>query len=221
MPVAAGEAPPTSPQSVDPVWFNGRMEQKARSTLKEAAAKLGVGSIEEAAAIIAKAKVAEEASKTKQQKDAEERAALEVRARRADELEVIAKQHAAAELAKLTPQQQAYVTKRAGEDSAKILSEIDDLNLLLASMPRQATPVEVPASAAQAAPATAASKPPMPAPANTSSPPATPPATPPSAPNHLEVFERLRISNPFAATTYLEKHQRNIYAQIEARRQKR
>jgi hypothetical protein len=218
-PAAQPQAETPAAQPPEPSWLTGRLSQKERSTRTAVLAELGVANHDEAKALIAKARETSSPDKaTAAKKDAEIRAA---ELSRLQELETIASTRAKSELSKLSPSQQTLILKRAGDDPARILSEIDDMQLLIASLSIPAAAPIQPQAPAPAPAATPEHKQTIAAPASTSAAPATPPASPPSAPNHLDVYEALRRdpSNAFAASAYLEKNSRAIYSQIEARRQ--
>ncbi len=212
------EAVTTPPApSPDPTWLRGRLEQAERSGERRAAQRLGVQTIDEALAAINEGRTARERLAT-----------LEAGAARMQTLEQTVTQRATAELAGLSPTQQAAVRSLAGDDAARVLATIDALRPTwgdaTAVAESASTPAAQPAghtSAPVATPAAPAPKPPIPAPASTSAaggaPPATAPATQKTA---LEVFEHLERTNPMAAAQYLNKNLRAISAERTARGKK-
>ena len=211
----------TQQSASDPLWFRERMKQAERSTYRS----LGVKDADEAKALIAKGKAADDASKVKQQQDDD--LAKKVERSNADlaKYRDIAQKHAERSLSSLTPQQQAYVTKRAGDDPAKILDEIEDLRMLL-SFQAPPAPAQASAIAVQSTEATQTTQPtqpraPLAAPATTSSAAAAPKQMVQQPTDHYTTWQRLRDSNPMQANAYYETHERAIGAQIEARRKQK
>lgn len=205
VPTVSATAAPAEPEAS---WLKGRLEQAERQGLKRALADLGVANIDDAKKILATAKAAEEAQKTELQKAREEAAALKPQAARVVELESAVKAQADAQLAALTEEQRSTVADIIGDDPATILKKLPKL--------KASWVVTLPPTA----PTTPAAPKPVAAPASTTA--ATPPpiSNPTEGTNHLDVWMRLKTQNPLAATTYYEKHQRTICAQIETRRKK-
>lgn len=209
---ATPPAEPTEPvvQPQDPAfpaWLRERLAKKELAGKSAVFSKVGVKDEAELLALVQSARAADEAKKTDLQRAQERIAALEAQAARATTYGEVIQARATAELAALTDAQRNAVIALGGEDPARLLSAIDTLKPTWVSAPTSV-------------PATTTPKP-LPAPASTTA--ATPPPQPKvtQAVNHLEVWERLKDSDPARAALYLDKNERAIYAQIEARRTSR
>lgn len=212
-PAPAGAAP--GHEGADPNWLKDRLDRAKKSseasTRAALLAEMGVTTIDEAKAKVAKAKELEEAGKTELQKANERATALQGEAAKAARLGQIVTQRAAAEMASLTDAQQAMVRELAGEDPAEQLDKIDKLRKGGAIGAAPAAPA-APAPAGGAAPAAApAARPPVPPPASTTAAGGAPPPATSESPNHKAVYEGLQKTNPLAAAQYLQRYEQLIY----------
>jgi TolA-binding protein len=183
---------PTEP----PNWLPMRLEQAKRSALAEAQKALGVESLEQAKALIEKAKTLEEQRKSDVEKLTERVTSLEPKASRASALEERLGRMADAALAGLTEAQRAAVLAIAKDDKTAALDTIEALR---------------PTWAALAAPA-AAPPAPLPAPAKTTAATAAPATTGPSAgTDYRATYEAMKAENPLAAAQFLNLHSRQIF----------
>lgn len=199
-PAVAPVAAPTPPQApeIDPAkpppWLAGRLEE-ARRVEREALLKdLGVTDSAKAKAAIAAAQKADEDAKSVGEKLGETAKALESEKKRSERYEVIVKDHAAKELAKLSPEHQAAVKAIAGDEPGAQLSAIGVLAPTWGKSAPAATPV---------APAPPAS--------GTAPPPVAPASGSVSPPDHAAVHAELTKANPFAAARYALEHQHELY----------
>ena len=180
---------PTEP----PNWLPMRLEQAKRSALAEAQKALGVESLEQAKALIEKAKTLEEQRKSDVEKLTERVTSLEPKASRASALEERLGRMADAALAGLTEAQRAAVLAIAKDDKTAALDTIEALRPTWAAM-------------APAPPA------PLPAPAKTTAATAAPPAIAPTAvTNHRATYDALKAENPLAAAQYLNAYAKQIF----------
>lgn len=145
---AANAAPPVEepPQEgKEPGWLKDRLARAEKAALK----RLGVDSEDEAKAALAAHKAKQEEAKSIELKRVEAEQALAAERSRATSLLSVVQSQADAEMAKITPAQQAAVIALAGDDPAKRLSTI------IALRPTWAAPV-APAAPSVAAPPAAA-----------------------------------------------------------------
>ena len=179
-----------------PNWLPMRLEQAKRSALTEAHKTLGVESLDQAKALIEKARTLEEQSKSDIQKLTERLSALEPVAAKTAALQERLERQADAELAKLNDAQRAAVLAIAKDDKTAALDTIEALR---------------PTWAALAAPA-AAPPAPLPAPAKTTAATAAPATASPSAStDYRATYEALKAENPLAAAQFLNLHSRQIF----------
>lgn len=216
-PTAAPIQPPAAAQP-QPIGITSdqlkqRLEEERRKaeerTRQKVVEDLGIP-IDEARALVAKAKELEAEKLSELQRKDAEVAALKPRADRAAVLEAEVKRRADAALSTLTDEQREAVQSLAGTDPVAQLRAVDAL--------RAFVPKPVPAAATDAA----TQKPPpapLPAPATTAPPAAAPSPTQPNASpvSHLAEYERRQATNPVEAAHYLLKHQPAIAAEQKAR----
>lgn len=176
-----------------PNWLPMRLEQAKRSALTEAHKTLGVESLDQAKALIEKARTLEEQSKSDIQKLTERLSALEPVAAKTAALQERLERQADAALASLTEAQRAAVLAIAKDDKTAALDTIEALRPTWAAM-------------APAPPA------PLPAPAKTTAATAAPPAIAPTAvTNHRATYDALKAENPLAAAQYLNAYAKQIF----------
>jgi len=199
----------------------------ARDTLAGVAKDLGV-SVDEAKAIIAKAKAAEDANKSDVERLTAEKAALAARAAELDEYKGAVEIRAKAELGLLSEDQRNAVLSLAGEHPAKQLKAIETLRPTWQSIEQARKAAEDAAAearrlaeeakkAADAAAAAPAPKPPLAAPANTAPAATAPPPAAADVANVLATYEALEAANPMRAAHFFN----NNYAAISAAKKAR
>lgn len=150
---AAGAAPAAAPvpaagedwKAMTNEQFNARLAREREAGTKELLRSLGFDKPEDAKARIAAAKALEDAQKTEAQKTAERVAALEPRARLADEYEKTIKGYAETEFKALPPEAQKLVEAQAGEDAHARLTAINNLRSsgVLAKLGAPAAPAPI------------------------------------------------------------------------------
>jgi hypothetical protein len=201
-PPSAQAAPAAVDPSAKPPWLDERLERERRATQEKILKDLGVEDVDAAKKAIADAKAKADAEKSAAEKAAEYKTKLDAESRRAAEYEATLKEHAARMLVGLTDEQKAAVSKLAGDDPLKQLQTIQALAPTWAKREAEGAAAAAAAAAAKAA-ANAATVPP-----HTTAPPATAPSgtQQTSPPNHREVYEALRKTNPFAASQYATEH---------------
>lgn len=189
----AAETPAATTEST-PNWLPMRLEQAKRSALSEAQKALGVESLDQAKALIEKARTLEEQSKSDIQKLTEKLSALEPAASKSKVLEERLARMAESELSKLTEAQRAAVMALAKDDKTAALDAIDVLR------PTWSQP------ASPSAPA------PLPAPAKTTAAAAAPAAIEQQGKtDHSAIYAAMKAENPMAAAQYLNRYARQIY----------
>lgn len=189
----AAEAPVATTEST-PNWLPMRLEQAKRSALSEAQKALGVESLDQAKALIEKARTLEEQSKSDIQKLTEKLSALEPAATKSKVLEERLARMAESELSKLTEAQRAAVMALAKDDKTAALDAIDVLRPTWSQ------------HASQSAPA------PLPAPAKTTAAAAAPAAIEQQGKtDHSAIYAAMKAENPMAAAQYLNRYARQIY----------
>lgn len=172
----------------DPEWLSPRLERERKQLLKE----LGIDNPEDAKAALRAYREEQDRQKSEVQKLTEKNAALEAKARRAEELEDAIKASASAELSSLTSEQREAVNDIAGDDPAKVLRAIKRLAPTWARDPAPKSP-----------PAPADTAPPRDAPngdKGTESPP-----------DHKARYQQLKTENPVLAAYYLQQHSQHIF----------
>ncbi len=200
----ADDKQPDRPANVgEPDWLNDRLARASASAKKSAEAEalklLGVSSFDEAKASIAKAKELEESKKTEIEKFADKVKALEPVAKRSSELEEKLTRYADAEMARLTDEQKAAVTRIVGDDKTRILDTIEALRpTWVAKTEESKTDEKEPAKK-------------LPAPAKTTASGAPPKGADPEVIDHKAVYERLKEENPMKAARYGLLHASDIY----------
>jgi len=191
-PAAAPVAdPPAKPADAEPPWLAGRLERERRATLK--AIGIDPDNADDAKAALEAHRAATEAQKSEVQKLTEANAALQLRAKRAEELEGAVATSAEAALATLTDQQREAVKALAGDDVAKVSNAIAVLAPTWAAAP--ANPAQPPAAPAAKPPADTA--PGRTAPSDTTA------GDPPDL--HAQ-YVALKSTDPFAASRLMRKH---------------
>lgn len=184
----------TTTTSETPNWLPMRLEQAKRSALSEAQKALGVESLDQAKALIEKARTLEEQSKSDIQKLTERLSALEPAATKSKVLEERLSKMADSELSKLTEAQRAAVMALAKDDKTAALDAIDVLRPTWAQ------------TASPNAPA------PLPAPAKTTAAAIAPPAIEQqSKTDHSAIYAAMKAENPMAAAQYLNRYARQIF----------
>jgi hypothetical protein len=160
-----------------------RLAQKEKQVLKE----LGVETIEQAKANLAELKKLEQERMTETERLKARVAELEPIAKERDEYKGAIAARAAQELAALSPEQRAAVEGIASTPSAQLKA----IETLRPTWAKAAAPIAAPAS-------------------TTPAPSAPPAASTTSGPNHYEVWQSLKKTNPIAAASYLDLHQVEI-----------
>jgi hypothetical protein len=177
-----------------PNWLPMRLEQAKRSALSEAQKALGVESLDQAKALIEKARTLEEQSKSDIQKLTERLSALEPAATKSKVLEERLSKMADSELSKLTEAQRAAVMALAKDDKTAALDAIDVLRPTWAQTSSPNTPA------------------PLPAPAKTTAAVAAPAAIEQqSKTDHGAIYAAMKAENPMAAAQYLNRYARQIF----------
>lgn len=206
----AAAAPAAKPQvqasELPPEALKARLDSAKEQARREMLAELGVTDTKDAKAALAELKKRQDAEKTETERLAARVAELEGKAAKAEHATQVASRRAAAELATLTEAQRAYVSKTAGDDPLRQLETIDSMREagLLTTTPAAApAPAPAPAAPAAATP---------PAPLGSTAPAPSAPAPGQTSPvDHAAVYRSLKQSNPFAASAYLQQHQRQIF----------
>lgn len=194
-PLPVQQAPAATVVAADPVWLKSRLDREHEKASRDILAKIGVGTVEEAAAATKLAKAQAEAGKTAEQKAVEAERALATEKSRSEQALSFATEYSARLMVGLTPAQAEAVKAIAGEDPVKQGQTIMRLAPTWAKAEQVATAqVQVAAPAAVvASPSTAAVNS---APNGIVAPPADARAK----------YQELRKSNPFAAALYGEEH---------------
>lgn len=206
-PPAAAEKPRVQANELPPEALKARLDAHAEKTRREMLAELGVPDTKDAKADLAELKRRRDAEKSDLEKAQARIAELEGKAAKADHATQVASRRAAAELAALTDAQRAYVAKASGDDPLRQLETIDSMR----EAGLLATPPAAPSPAAGAATPPAAS-PAAPQQLGSTAPAAgAPPPSTTSPVDHAAVYRSLKQSNPFAASVYLQQHQRQIF----------
>ena len=185
-PAAPAAEKPADAKGTDTAWLNERLERAKRTAAEEALKAAGFSSLDEAK----QAKALAEAQKSEAQKTAERLAALEPKAKEAEEIRGRLERYADAELAKLSDAQREAVLALSGGDKAKALDAVEKLR---------------PTWGAPAAAATSTTTTTPPPPAATAPGRTAPPAA--GATTSVDVkreFEALKTKNPFAAAQVLK-----------------
>lgn len=189
----AAEAQTATTEST-PNWLPMRLEQAKRSALSEAHKALGVESLDQAKALIEKARTLEEQSKSDIQKLTEKLSALEPAATKSKVLEERLAKMAESELSKLTEAQRAAVMALAKDDKTAALDAIEVLRPTWASVAAPASPA------------------PLPAPAKTTAAAAAPAAIEQQGKtDHSAIYAAMKAENPMAAAQYLNRYARQIF----------
>lgn len=199
--IAQPTAPPPAQQQ-EPEWLPQRLERAKSSAQSDLLRTLGVQSVDDAKALVEAARKLEEERKTEAQRVAERIAALEPKAKQADDLASKLGRYAEAELGKLSEPQRAAVLAIAGEDRARALDVIEALRPTWASA---STHVEQAQHQQVAAP--------RPPPASTSAATVAQSGAPAQSAqvDHKAEYERIRGINPVLASQYLLAHVTEIY----------
>lgn len=210
-PAAVVATPSAKPQvlasELPPEALKARLDSAKEQARREMLAELGVTDTKDAKAAIAELKAIQDAKKSDLEKAQARIAELEGKAAKADHATQVASRRAAAELAALTDAQRAYVAKASGDDPLRQLETIDSMR----EAGLLATPPAAPSPAAGAATPPAAS-PAAPQQLGSTAPAAgAPPPSTTSPVDHAAVYRSLKQSNPFAASVYLQQHQRQIF----------
>lgn len=198
----APQQPTIAPVQSEPEWLPQRLERAKASAQSDMLRALGVQSVDDAKALVDAARKLEEERKTEAQRTAERIAALEPKAKQADDLASKLGRYADAELGKLSESQRAAVLAIAGEDRARALDVIEALRPTWASA---AASVEVAQHQQVAAP--------RPPPASTSAATVAQSGAPAQSAqvDHKAEYERIRGINPVLASQYLLAHVTEIY----------
>jgi hypothetical protein len=199
---AAAAAPPAPQPGGDPDWLPGRLARAEESARRSLLAEFGVSDSAAIKTALAAAKAADDAKKTETERLTGRISELEPRAQRAETLETIVKERAAAEMASLNDAQRAAVAAIAGEDHAQQLKTITALRPSWGGAPP-------PAPAAPTGP-----KPITPPAPNTTAPNGQqPPPANPNVTNFVATLESLEKTNPMRAAQYRLRYANEIAAQ--------
>jgi hypothetical protein len=183
---APAAAPRTTVSDLPPEALKERLERE-RSAAQAALLKdLGVASTDELKAAVEAARAAAESRKTEAEKQAALIAERDGLVKRVQSFGEALTAHANATLSALSDSQKAAVVSLAGDDPAAQLKAISALRPTWAS--------EVPAPQGATVPAAAA-----------------PQTVTPTTPNRKQEYESLKAKNPFAASSYLAQHRKEIF----------
>lgn len=182
-PVLASQQPATQPQG-EPTWLPERLKRAEESAVKDLLKSTGFASLDELKA----AKALVDAQKTEAQRVAERLAALEPKAKEAEDYKARLERYADGVLASLTEAQRAAVLSLSGGDKAKALDAVEALKPTWVQTAAPSQPAAVPVAAATA-PAASAPK----------------DSSASSKPKTAE-WEELKKVNPFAAAQFRFQH---------------
>lgn len=201
-PTSAIQSQPSAPAPQEPEWLPQRLERAKASAQSDMLRALGVQSVDDAKALVDAARKLEEERKTEAQRTAERIAALEPKAKQADDLASKLGRYADAELGKLSESQRAAVLAIAGEDRARALDVIEALRPTWASASTQVEQAQHQQVAA-----------PRPPPASTSAATVAQSGAPAQSAlvDHKAEYERIRGINPVLGSRYLLEHLTEIY----------
>lgn len=196
---AAATPPPATPQSDEqnPPWLAGRLQEARERVLKE----LGATDLNAAREAIAAAQKAAEDQKSAGQKLGETTKTLEAERARAATLEEVVKERAAADMGRLTADQQAAVRKLAPDTDPA--GQLRTITALTPTWAQSATP---PATTTTTT-TTPAAAPPV----STAPPRDAPPSTTQSPPDHAAIYAELQKTNPILAARYATHHATSIF----------
>ncbi len=193
-----------------PEWLNPRLDQAKRAARADLLKELGTEDVAVAKKALDDAKTRADADKTASELAASEKTK---RVKAETDLEiyrVALAAHADRQFATLTPAQQAFVEKTAGNDPPKRLAAIEDVRALMATVPSVAETKTEEKTEAKPPVVAPAEKKPLPAPASTAAGGASPGGQPSVPVDHLAALAYLDRTNPYAAGPYYQKHQRAI-----------
>lgn len=203
------EAPAVKPGDVGtPEWLNPRLEQAKRAERAAVLKDLGVEDLALAKRALDESKARADAEKTASELLVAEKKAREKAEKDAEAYRTALSARADIEFGKLTPEQQTFVEKTAGQDPAKRLATIEDVRALVGSAkPVEKTEVE---KKSDEQPPPPPEKKVLPAPASTAPGGAPPGGQPPTPVDHLARLEHLDRTNPIAAGAYHDKYRVEI-----------
>jgi hypothetical protein len=204
----AGTAPVGSDGTVDPAWLSARLAREREQGRKAALGELGVTDTASAKKVLDDAAAAAEAKKTADQRLLETGGKVTTLEQENARLKEATASYATAQMATLTPEQQAAVRALAPDtDPAGQLKTITAFAPTWGKLaPAAAPPAAGAAPTVGAPPAVAAP------PATGTAPPANaPPSTTVSPPDRKAEYLALKAKNPHAAALYLNEHSAAIY----------
>ena len=177
--------------NLPPEALTARLDQAKRSAQKELLDSLGITDPAQAKAALDAAKAAEDAKKSNETRIAEQSLRLNSQE---EGLAAAVETFAAG----ITPAQKAAVDAIAGQDKAAWLKAYRALAPTWNASTAPVAPAPVPTTTPAAPVVPASTAPAAPAPSPTS------PTTSPT--DHVARYASLKITNPFAASTYLQRH---------------
>lgn len=202
-PTSAIQSQPSAPAPQEPEWLPQRLERAKASAQSDLLRSLGVQSVDDAKALVEAARKLENERKTEAERFAEKLAALEPRAKQAEDYARKLGAYADAELSKLSEAQRAAVLGIVGDDKTRVLDTIEVLRPTWAVAPPVAPQQQAPAQVAA---------PQRPPPASTSGATVHPSgAISPQQVDHRAEYERIKATHPVAAALYLVEHSTEIY----------